>query len=301
MIWNFIVPPIVGAAIGYVTNDIAIKMLFHPRKAYYIGKWRIPFTPGLIPKRKSEIARSLGNVVGQQLLNEDVVKATLLSEKITGKLRSKMEEFIEKNAKNEQSLDEFIERFSPKAVTDKFVDEVKGDVSSLIYRKIVQFECGAKISELAVAKVLDRMNGGMFAMFTAFIDDSVIESIRNSLAEYIDNLIEENAEDMIEELIDKETDKLRGMQVCDIIEKYSEKIPKLIDFVMDMYTKFINNNLSSALRGIDIAGIVKNRIDAFDVMELEKMIFGIMKRELNAIVYLGALLGFLMGCINIFI
>ncbi|MBF9299470.1 DUF445 family protein, partial [Staphylococcus schleiferi] len=40
---------ILGAIIGGVTNMIAIKMLFHPFKPYYIFRFRIPFTPGLIP------------------------------------------------------------------------------------------------------------------------------------------------------------------------------------------------------------------------------------------------------------
>ena len=41
---------IIGAIIGGITNVIAIRMLFHPFKPYYIFKMRIPFTPGLIPK-----------------------------------------------------------------------------------------------------------------------------------------------------------------------------------------------------------------------------------------------------------
>lgn len=40
---------VIGAVIGGVTNMIAVKMLFHPFKAYYIFGKRVPFTPGLIP------------------------------------------------------------------------------------------------------------------------------------------------------------------------------------------------------------------------------------------------------------
>ncbi|GGI31870.1 membrane protein [Staphylococcus chromogenes] len=46
---------LIGALIGGVTNMIAIKMLFHPFKAYYIFGKRIPFTPGLVPKRRDSI------------------------------------------------------------------------------------------------------------------------------------------------------------------------------------------------------------------------------------------------------
>ncbi|MDN5352192.1 MAG: hypothetical protein PWQ12_1112 [Clostridiales bacterium] len=64
---------IIGALIGWLTNVIAIKLLFRP-----IEPFRLPLLPfelqGLIPKRKSEIARSIGEVVEEELLSmEDVV------------------------------------------------------------------------------------------------------------------------------------------------------------------------------------------------------------------------------------
>ena len=38
-------------------------MLFRPRKALYIGKFHVPFTPGLIPSQQGRIAVSIGEVV----------------------------------------------------------------------------------------------------------------------------------------------------------------------------------------------------------------------------------------------
>ena len=49
---HIILPIIVGGIIGYCTNYIAIKMMFRPHKAVYIGKFKLPFTPGIIPKIK---------------------------------------------------------------------------------------------------------------------------------------------------------------------------------------------------------------------------------------------------------
>lgn len=43
-----------GAIIGGFTNHLAIKMLFRPHRPIYIGKFQVPFTPGLIPKRRDE-------------------------------------------------------------------------------------------------------------------------------------------------------------------------------------------------------------------------------------------------------
>ena len=72
--------PIYGssrAVIGGVTNVIAIRMLFHPFKPYYIFKMRIPFTPGLIPKRREEIATKIGQVIEEHLITESVIHQKL--------------------------------------------------------------------------------------------------------------------------------------------------------------------------------------------------------------------------------
>ncbi len=52
---QMIAAPVIGGIIGLITNGLAIKMLFRPHKEIYIGKFRLPFTPGLIPKEKIEL------------------------------------------------------------------------------------------------------------------------------------------------------------------------------------------------------------------------------------------------------
>lgn len=61
----------VASAIGGVTNYLAIRMLFHPRRELRLWGKRLPFTPGLIPKRQPEIADALGQVVGEHLVTSE--------------------------------------------------------------------------------------------------------------------------------------------------------------------------------------------------------------------------------------
>ena len=84
---KWILAPVLGCIIGYITNDIAIKMLFHPRKSYYIGKFHIPFTPGLIPQQKGRIAKAIGKMVSTHLLDSQTLQRTLLSDKTLNKIR----------------------------------------------------------------------------------------------------------------------------------------------------------------------------------------------------------------------
>ena len=99
-----IVAPVVGGVIGYITNDLAIRMLFRPRKALYIGRFHIPFTPGLIPSQQGRIARSIGGVVSGQLLNEETLRQTLLSEGTLDTLRKKVTVFLRTLSKDERTV-----------------------------------------------------------------------------------------------------------------------------------------------------------------------------------------------------
>lgn len=64
--------PILGGVIGYVTNYVAVRMIFRPiRPRRILGlTWQ-----GLIGKRQQELARSIGKVVGEHLVrHEDIVQ-----------------------------------------------------------------------------------------------------------------------------------------------------------------------------------------------------------------------------------
>ena len=75
LISTIIIPPIAGSIIGYFTNDIAINMLFRPYKAVYIGKRRLPFTPGLIPRNQERLAQKVSDtIMGSLLTPEELQK-----------------------------------------------------------------------------------------------------------------------------------------------------------------------------------------------------------------------------------
>ncbi len=63
---------IIGALIGWLTNVIAIKLMFRPIQPVRI--WGTPFVlQGLIPKRKDEIAKSIGDVINEELISMEVI------------------------------------------------------------------------------------------------------------------------------------------------------------------------------------------------------------------------------------
>ena len=72
-----------------------------------------------------------------------------------------------------------------------------------------------------------------------------------------------------------------------------------VNTIESIYRSIITEHLPKILQSIDISKIVRERINEMDVNETEKLIFQVMDKELKAIVGLGALLGLVMGSINL--
>ncbi len=68
---NLILPPVLGAVIGYFTNDIAIRMLFRPYRPFYLGGYQVPFTPGLIPSNQGRLASRIADTITRSLLTPE--------------------------------------------------------------------------------------------------------------------------------------------------------------------------------------------------------------------------------------
>ncbi|WP_276352893.1 DUF445 family protein [Cohnella caldifontis] len=93
--WIFVLTNVaVAGLVGGVTNHLAIKMLFHPRKPLVWLGWRVPFTPGLIPKRKQQIAVSLGEVVSEYLVTSEGVRELLEKEEFRRAARERAAEWL---------------------------------------------------------------------------------------------------------------------------------------------------------------------------------------------------------------
>ena len=105
----YIVAPLVGGVIGYITNDIAIRMLFRPHTAKYVFGIKVPFTPGIIPKEKGRIAEAIGGAISQNLMNQEVLERYLLSDEMTLKVRTSVEDFLNIQKKNEESVADFLD------------------------------------------------------------------------------------------------------------------------------------------------------------------------------------------------
>ena len=77
---NWVLPLVWGGLIGYLTNALAIRMLFRPLTRKYLFGIPVPLTPGIIPRRRGELARSIGRMVARDLLSTETLRERLDSE-----------------------------------------------------------------------------------------------------------------------------------------------------------------------------------------------------------------------------
>ena len=63
--------PLIGAGIGWLTNRLAIQMLFRPRKPVRFFWWKFQ---GLIPRRQAELATRVAEIVETELFNQHLIR-----------------------------------------------------------------------------------------------------------------------------------------------------------------------------------------------------------------------------------
>lgn len=296
--YRFIIAPILGGIIGYITNDLAIKMLFRPRKSIYIGKFHIPFTPGLIPRQKIRIAKSIGQMISGQLLNQETLREVFLSDEMLEKMGTKIRSFLQSLGEESRTVREVLGLYFEEEKIRQQSEVIRIKAANAVSDRIIRADAGRIIVDAGWDALLEKASANK--LFSVLMHNKHMqESLQSFLADKINEVIEEKAPGIIDNELDKVVMELLDTKVCDLYDRYQDKEETIVVYVLRLYQMVLDNHMEKLLNAVNIEQIVFEKISAFDAVELEKMIFGIMKRELKAIVYLGAVLGFCMGFLNL--
>lgn len=98
MLLRWLMMVLIGAWIGWITNWLAIKMLFHPYEEKRFLCFRIQ---GVIPKRKKDIGSGIARVVEQELLSLRELLEQMDTELIFRNIEKRMDEYLEENLEKE--------------------------------------------------------------------------------------------------------------------------------------------------------------------------------------------------------
>ena len=297
--YHYFIGPVVGAVIGYFTNYIALRMLFRPHQAKYFMGIHIPFTPGIIPKEKHRIAASIGKAVSENLMNREVLEKSLLSDEMLSMVGSAIDEFVTTQSGN----DETIEQFARHYLTDDDINAMRTDVSNgivkMITSKLQDGALGDKIAHMATEHALEKTRNSLAGRFGAdMLVQAVAQPIEKIMAKHINEILQNNSQQMIQSLVTEESNHLMGLTMQELMTDHAEQVAQIKGGILNAYRVIITEHLPRILQDIDISTIIEQRINEMDMEEAEAIILDVMKKELRAIVWLGALLGSIMGTIN---
>ena len=238
---HYIAGPVIGAIIGYITNYIAIKMLFRPLEPKYLFGKQLPFTPGIIPRRKAQFAEALGRAVFDKFFNWDDLEVVFKS-------------------------DEFADR-----VANEIVKELRSDKKILDLKQTVSMRTADAIEHLIKEKVK-----GVFGE-----DPKLSNMISMGLRTELDNMSVQTIGRISKDLVQSDYELKRTIK--------------------QIYLGFIADHVRPIVESVDIVTQITSKMNEMSAGEVETLALAIVSKELKMIVWLGALLGALIGVVNIFI
>lgn len=294
MILKYIAGPLIGSAIGYFTNFIAVKMLFHPKNEIKLVGHTLPFTPGAIPKGKSRLAKSVGNAVGNNLITREDIEKRLtsdeLAEKIAdmvlGKLSLPMNYVLEGVTDiNQEDIE------SKKEVVSK-------SIAKFIAEAISQVDISGIIIEKAPGIIMEKLNNHMIQMF---MTDELLQVVLEPVGTEIQTYIGEHGEEYIAPYVSEKFSSAGEKPLADILDSFGMDRDQLKQAVMSLYKNAVSGCAEKLMTWLDLGSIVEEKINGMSSDELEALVMSVMKKEFNTIINLGALIGFVLGLLNIFI
>ena len=226
----------------------------------------------------------------------------LLSEDIKNAVVDAVSRKAEKLKHTDASLEEFLSQYTGQEEYDLMRDKLEDYITEKITEKITEgvekLDIGAIIVEEGTKEIKEKFKGGMLSMF---LNDELIQSVAAPIGKKVDDYIKENGEEKIRPAVVAQLAAAESKSVAEWTELLPVSDKKLRQIVENIYVKFVNENAEELAEKFHVAEIVEEKINAMDVLELENLLLGIMKKELNAVVSLGAVIGFVLGLLNIWI
>ncbi|MCP9292545.1 DUF445 domain-containing protein [Gracilimonas sediminicola] len=247
----------ISGLIGFLTNWLAITMLFRPtHKRPILGQ-------GLIPAQKDRIAYRLARAVSEDLINPEIIKRKIHESQAIAKYREKATIYV----RNIIDDPEFRENL--KALVVSYVDEMIADpeVRSSIAKKLIQ-QIDDAIDENSFEKVAIKA----YSFLKGREMQDLVESALVKLPTGIEN----------------------GLNKMDV---FLDDLPDKLDEHGSVIEEMVTNLLYKLINQLDVHALVEDNLRQYDEKKLEQLIKNASNDQLQYIQYLGAVLGTFGGFI----
>ena len=282
-ILELLLVPIIGAVIGVFTNFIAVKMLFRPYNPIYIGKLKLPFTPGIIPARQKALGKALGTTISESLIRKEDLKKALLSDAFS--------DTVVNGVLSLPSL-----RTTARSIYPEEYEEKREWLLEKLTDKIIEGIKHMELGDVLTAEANEIIKG--FAaknpLVGIFLTDATMNQITAPIGERFLDFLDNTGREKLMLALSDEADKLEDKPVADWVQD-TDALRRILK---GLYTRIVEKHADAIASHFKIAEIVEEKVNAMRPEALEELVLSVMKKELNAVILLGGAIGFAMGLLN---
>lgn len=260
-------PLVVATLHGYGAAWLAVRMLFRPRQPLFLFGRQLPLTPGMLPKERERFIAALSKAIAERLLNIEVIANELMKLDLESEITALAQREYANFTSNETALRAITEHLRDRLVQLSQAEEPK--------RAIVR----------QLQTLLDRQtaDAGFFRRLAAgyLLDEATLYAmVGKALAALAEGIAESSY--------------VRAT----VSEALTQMPQKLLNGNRLVSASAITGLVETLSRKLDVRQILLNRLSAFSNEDIENLVMETAGREINAIVWFGAGIGFLVGILQ---
>lgn len=241
----------ISGLIGFLTNWLAITMLFKPTKPRPI------FGQGLIPAQKDRISYRLAAAVSEDLINPEIIKQKIQESQAISKYREIATQYIR------NVIDDPDFRTGVKTIAIDYVDEM-----------VAQPEVRAMIAKSIIEQIENNL------------EDNSFEKVALKAYSFIKG---QQMQHLVEDALTKLPDGVeKGLDKLDV---FLDNLPDKINENSDTIENIVTSLLYKLINQLDVHALVEDNLRQYDEQRLEKLIKNASNDQLLYIQFLGAVLG----------
>ena len=299
----WLIPPVVGALIGYITNAFAIKMLFRPLKEIRISGFRLPFTPGILPRQRHKLADSIGRMVERELLTPGVIRERLARTEVRENIENALGSYTK------QTLDEPLSTYvksgngTSTGISGHVNEILKDFVSSEVFNSFLEFMLKNWISNNADSANDDEKKIGSWLKsrvrdFGSIFISPAHKLIKSGITREI-NRSSRGDTSVYQLALENIIEKYPGITLGEFLSLAEPKKKKLDLFLAEKTTDALDENIEGALSSVNVKLLVSDRINSLEMLRVERIVLDVLAGQLHWINIFGGIIGALIGFMEV--
>jgi uncharacterized membrane protein YheB (UPF0754 family) len=258
-------PLVIATLHGYGAAWLAVKMLFRPRHPIYIFGWQLPLTPGMLPKEREHFIEALSSVIAERLLDIETIADELMKLNLHQEITTLAQREYLHHTQSESTIRVIAEHLRERLYHLRDSVEARWEITRAL-RKIIEQEMEQRFS------LLRRL------ATSYFLDD---EALYRIVGDSINKLAEQIAD---------------SLYVRTTISQAMAQVPeKLLSGGAMVQASSISSFVMTLSQRLDFRAILINRLTALSNEDIEQLVMDTAGREIRAIVWFGAGIGFVVG------